>query len=87
LGQIVQLLLWTSIANNILAWETKIFLIRQFSLSPSTLKQEWQRSFGSRSLLFILALCILFFFPINISLKWWIAIYISARFIICPMIH
>ena len=80
-GDLVQILLWTSIAMNVIAWGNKDFLIRQFSLSPASLRQEWQRSFGSRSLLFLLALCLLIFFPLNPSLKWWIAVYLSARFI------
>lgn len=80
-GDVVQIQLWTGIAGNVIAWGNKDYLLRSFSISPATITTEWQKSFGSRSLICCIAVIVLIFFPVEIGLKWLLAAYLFARFI------
>jgi len=80
-GAMVQVMLWIGITGNIMAWGNKDFLIRGFSKSPATLGSTWQQSFGSRSLIFLIAIVALFFIPILNPEKYWLGVYLLTRFI------
>lgn len=80
-GEMVQVMLWITIAGNIMAWGNKDYLIRNFSADPSSIRLVWQQSFGSRSLLVAILLGVLIFLPLPFSIKTWVAVYLLARFV------
>lgn len=80
-GEMVQVLVWTGLAGNVMAWGNKDFLLRGFSLNHATHHQNWQQSFGSRSLICVLAVLTVFALPLPVQVKSWIALYLIARFI------
>jgi O-antigen/teichoic acid export membrane protein len=80
-GEMVQIQLWTGIAGNVIAWGNKDFLLRSFSMSPATITTEWQKSFGSRSVICCVAAIVLIFFPVAVLLKCLLVAYLFARFI------
>lgn len=79
-GEMVQVLLWTGIAGNIMAWGNKDYLVRSFSIAPSSISQSWQRSFGSRSLLAVAMLLLLLFIPLPLPVMAWTSLLLMARF-------
>jgi hypothetical protein len=80
-GGMVQVLLWTGIASNIMAWGNKDFLIRTYSLHPNNLISAWQKSFGSRSFVIIPVTIALFLLPLPVSEKSLLTVLLLARFV------
>lgn len=80
-GEMVQLLLWTGLAGNIMAWGNKDYLVRSFSIDPSSIGASWQHSFGSRSLLLPAMLVLLLFIPMPLPVMVWTGLLLTAKFI------
>ncbi len=80
-GELVQVLVWAGIAGNLMAWGNKDYLIRSFSADPASVNKAWQESFGTRSILYLVVILLLFLLPVSATVKTWVALLLTAKFI------
>jgi hypothetical protein len=80
-GGMVQVLVWTGIAGNIMSWGNKDYLIRSFSADTSSISKKWHKSFGTRSLIFLIIILLIIPVPADLIVKSWVALYLTARFL------
>ena len=80
-GEMVQVLVWTGIAGNIMSWGNKDYLIRSFSADISSISKEWHKSFGTRSLIFLIIILLIIPVPADLIVKSWVALYLTAKFL------
>ena len=67
-GAIVELQVIYYLATNFTAWGNKEFLLREFSNSPSNIRNSWSSSFNTRALYILIPVCVgLFIFNHSVS--------------------
>lgn len=80
-GSMVEVLLWFGIASHILNFGNSNLLSREFSLMPKNMVFDWSKSLQARFWLYILACFILVFLPLNMTMKSFLLILLSANFL------
>jgi O-antigen/teichoic acid export membrane protein len=80
-GEVVQFLLWGGLLAHLAYWGNKEYLLRQFSLTPSAINQNWQKIFVARLVPLLLTILIIFILPFTNDRKILLGFYLVARFI------
>ncbi len=80
-GSMVQILLWFGLVSHVIYFGNQNLLLREFSLMPKSISENWSKCLQSRALVFILISLVLFCIPINLKLKLILFLYLAANFI------
>ncbi len=80
-GNMVEVLLWFGLASHLLNFANDSFLLREFSLMPKSISENWAKSLQSRALLFPFVSLVLFCLPIELQLKFLLFAFLAANFL------
>lgn len=64
-GSFVAVLIIVNLINHLLYWGNREFLLREYSNSPASMALTWQQNVGSRSVLLIPALLVVWLLPLS----------------------
>jgi O-antigen/teichoic acid export membrane protein len=78
-GTLISIIIWVSLMVFVMGWGNKDFLVRKYSSEPSKMYTAFYSSLFSRSILLVLSLVLLIFFPAPIAF-WGILLVVLMHF-------
>lgn len=80
-GSTVEVLLWFGVASHLINFGNENLLLREFSLMPKSISENWGKSLQARTLLFLLVSLVLFCLPLELRLKLLLFVFLAANFL------
>jgi len=80
-GEFVSVLIIVNLANHLIYWGNREYLLREYSRMPSGVSNIWQQNISSRLVLLAPVLLLVWFFPLSLNSILYISLWIGASFL------